>query len=201
MNGPQANDGRNVSVSNLINISIYLVVITCFLSVPTFAQNEAQAVLSQNGAQIVNEPPLDVAPPPLKLISPDERKTLDNETGIKKRTQISLEMMESRLMKAEQLTAQDNYKLSLDNLAGFQAILENTFTYLEKNDNNNKADSRFKQLEIFLRKQVPRLENLRRTMPYKFGYYVLKLMKVVRDTRAKAVEPLFADTVLKTKES
>ena len=154
------------------------------------------AVFGQNEPDILSEPPADVAPPSLKTLSPDERKSLDAENGLKKRTQLSLEMMEARLLRAEKFTSEDNFKKSLDDLSGFEALLDNTFTYLQKNDNNNKADGRFKQLEIYLRKQVPRLETLRRTMPYRFGYYVLKLMKVVRDTRAKAVEPLFSESVV-----
>lgn len=192
MNNRKAEDGRGKIKFNFISILLYLMLLACCLPLTAFAQAESP---------IQDDMPTDAAPPPLKIISPDERKVLDAETGIKKRTQLSLEMMEARLMKAEEFTSQDNYKKSLDNLGGYQAILENTLTYLEKNDNNNKADSRFKQFEIFLRKQVPRLETLRRTMPYKFGYYVLKLMKVVRETRAKAVEPLFADSVVPQKKT
>lgn len=175
--------------SNVIFI-LFSLIIACGMPAAIFAQAESQ---------ILNEPPVDVAPPPLRVISPDERKTLDNESGLKKRTQISLEMMEARLINAEKYTSQDNFTQTLNNLGGFQALMENTFVYLEKNDADNKADNRFKQLEIFLRKQVPRLETLRRVMPYRYGYYVLKLMKVVRDTRAKAVEPLFAESVVKSK--
>lgn len=184
-------------------VLLYLILIVFCFPIVSSAQTEETA-LSQtptNQASTTDQEPLDVAPPPLKILSADERKMLDAENGLKKRTQLSLGMMEARLMRAEQLMSSENFKQSLDDLAGFQALLENTFTYLEKNDSNNKADGRFKQLEIFLRKQVPRLETLRRTMPYRFGYYVLKLMKVVRETRAKAVEPLFAEPSVPQKQS
>lgn len=184
-------------------VLLYLILIVFCFPIISFAQTEETA-LSQtptNQASVADEEPLDVAPPPLKILSQDERKTLDAENSLKKRTQLSLGMMEARLMRAEQLTSSDNFKQSIEDLAAFQALLENTFTYLEKNDIKNKADGRFKQLEIFLRKQVPRLETLRRTMPYKFGYYVLKLMKVVREARAKAVEPLFAEPLAPSKQS
>lgn len=156
------------------------------------------AIFAQAGPHILDEPPADVAPPPLKMISATDLRTLDSQTSLKKRTEISLQIMETKLSNAEKYNSEDNFPQSIKDLSEFQAVLENTYNYLEKNDLNNKADNRFKQLEIFLRRQVPRLETLRRVMPYKYGYYVLKLMRVVRDTRAKAVEPLFAESVVKS---
>lgn len=165
------------------------------LPLMAFSQSSlAQTDVPQTG--FIDEPPADVAPPPFKKLSNEEKQKLEAESALKKRTQLSLELMEARLANAEKYSNEDDYRNSLENLAGFQALLENTFSYLERNDLRNKADNRFKQLEIFLRRQVPRLENMRRNMPYKYGYYVLKLMKVVRETRAKAVEPLFSDSVI-----
>ena len=43
---------------------------------------------------------------------------------------------------------------------------------------------------------MPRLELIRRDMPERYEYYVRRLLKTVRDTRAKAVEPFFSSTVL-----
>lgn len=137
----------------------------------------------------------DVAPP-TKIISQVERKTLDSESSIKKRTSLSLGMMETRLLQAEKLISENNFKNSLDELGSFQALLDNTMSFLEKNDMNNRADRKFKDFEIFLRRQAPRLEVIRREMPFKYGYYVQRLMVAVRDARAKAVEPLFDNQVV-----
>lgn len=189
MKGQRSGNANTGISSNVYLILFSLVFISCGLP---------GAIYAQAGPHILDEPPADVAPPPIRVISQADKKMLDGETSLKKRTQMSLQIMETKLLNAEKLNAEDNYTQSLENLSGFQAVLENTFTYLEKNDTNNKADNRFKQLEIFLRKQVPRLESLRRVMPYKYGYYVLKLMRVVRETRAKAVEPLFAESVVKS---
>lgn len=143
------------------------------------------------------EPPPDVAPPPLMFVSKDEKKQLDSENDIKKRVKVSFGLMDARLLKAEKLKTEENFRDSLNELAGFQAILDNTLTYLFKNDTGgDKIDKRFIDFEIYLRKQIPRLEIIRREMPVKYGYYVGKLMKVVREARAKAVEPLFSDSVV-----
>lgn len=144
-----------------------------------------------------DEPPGDVAPPPLKIISKDERSLLDGEKSVKRRTQLSLDLMEARLKNAEQFVAQSKFQDTINELGSFQALLETTLTHLEKNDNGGgKADFNFKRFELGLRKTITRLELVRREMPHKFGYYVQKLQKFVREARAKAVEPLFGNTVI-----
>jgi hypothetical protein len=105
--------------------------------------------------------------------------------------------MEARLKSAETLTAESNYSETLDALAGFHALLENTLGFLLKNDvANGKVQSNFKRFELALRAQTPRLELIRRELPSNYGYHVQKLIRAVRDARSKAVEPLFSDTVV-----
>ena len=143
------------------------------------------------------EEPKDAAPPPLKILSKDEKKALDSETSLKKRTQLSLDLMELRLKTAEDYAAQSKYQESINELGGFQALLESAMNFLEKNEfGTSKSDFNFKRLEIGLRRTVSRLELVRRELPFKYGFYVQKLQKFVRDARAKAVEPLFGDSVI-----
>lgn len=143
------------------------------------------------------KPPEDAAPPPLVTLSKNEKDQLNAEDGIKQRTKLSLELMENRLKTAEDLVGQDKFQETINELGGFQALLENTLNYLTRKDNgSDKIDYNFKRLEIGLRQTVSRLELVRRELPYKYGYYVLKLQQFVRDARAKAVEPLFSDSVV-----
>lgn len=143
-----------------------------------------------------DDAPSDVVPPPLKTISKDEKTTLDSQgTNIKKRTKVSLELMDLRIEKAEKSTTANEFQQSLEELAGFNAILDNTLSFLLRND-SGKSDRSFITFEIYLRKQIPRLETIRREMPFKYGFHVGKIMRAVRDARAKAVEPLFDDTVV-----
>jgi hypothetical protein len=166
-------------VPKLLGVAIFFL-FTAYCSLPV--------VLAQD------EPPKDAAPPPLKIISKDEKKLLEAETNLKKRTQLSLDLMEARLKTAEELAVQSKYQESLNELGGFQALLEGALGYLERNEfGTSKSDYNFKRLEIGLRRTVARLELVRRELPFKYGYYVQKLQKFVRDARSKAVEPLFAD--------
>lgn len=144
-----------------------------------------------------DEPPKDAAAPPLHVLSKDEKRQVESETNFKKRTQLSLDLMETRLHKAEEEATQNQFQNALEDLGGYQALLENVLNYLDSHDDrSNKVDYNFKRLEMGLRRVVPRLEILRRAMPFSYGYYVQKLQKLVREARAKAMEPLFDDTVV-----
>lgn len=138
----------------------------------------------------------DIVPPPLALISKGEADQLNAEADMKKRTLLSLELMENRLKKAESFSNEKKFQESLDELGGFQAIMRDALKYLQRNDTGNKKVlNNFKRFEINLRSFVPRLELMRREMPERFGYHVVQLMKSVRKARTNAVEPLFEDTV------
>jgi hypothetical protein len=148
-------------------------------------------------AQTTDDPPPDAAPPPLRVLTKDERRMLENERDLKKRTQLSLNLMEARLKNAEQLVVQNKFQDTINELGGFQALLESALDHLERNDNgSNKSTYNFKRLEINLRKTIPRLELVRRELPFSYGYYVQRLQRFVREARAKAVEPLFGNSVL-----
>lgn len=142
-------------------------------------------------------PPEDAAPPPLTVLSKNEKNQLASEDGIKSRTRLSLELMDTRLKSAEMLAEQSKFQDTINELGGFQALLEDALKFLTRNDNDSsKIDYNFKRLEIGLRQTISRLELIRRGLPFKYGYYVLKLQKFVRDARAKAVEPLFSNSVV-----
>lgn len=161
-------------------------------------------LLAVNGFLLVakaqTDDPPDAAPPPMKVIPKDERKLIDSEKDLKKRTQVSLDLLDAHLLKAEQLSTQSDFQSSINELGNFHAILENVLNYLNsRDDGGNKVDSNFKRLEIGLRKTIPRLEILRRGMPFSYGYYVQKLQKFVREARAKALEPLFDNSIVPEK--
>lgn len=139
----------------------------------------------------------DIAPPPLSVLSKGEKDQLKSQTDIKKRTQLAIELMQTRLDKSETLCDQKLYRESLDELGNFQAIVTDALRYLNRNnDGRKKVQYNYKRLDINLRQLMPRLELLRRKMPFRYGYHVKNLMKYVSQTRAKATDSLFANTVL-----
>lgn len=141
--------------------------------------------------------PKDAEPPPLKMISKEEKKALEGETEIKNRTNLALMLMEGRLKKAEDLNSKGAYEEMFGELGGFHALIDYTLNFLNRNDNGSKAIiNNFKKLELSLRAYISRLEIIRRELPTKYEFYVRGLVKTVRDARTKAVEPLFSDTVV-----
>ncbi len=153
----------------------------CFLPTVIFAQDEI---------------PSDVAAAPEKTLSEAEKKALEIK-DVKKRAKLSIELMETRLRTAEMLVQVPKFQDALKEIGAYQGLLEDAFSFLEQNDlKSEKVQDNFRNLELVLRKQMTRLELIRREMSYKYGWHVQKLMKFVREIRAKAVEPLFSDTVM-----
>ncbi|MGC2234893.1 MAG: hypothetical protein WA584_01860 [Pyrinomonadaceae bacterium] len=170
---------------NLKSIFFVLTLFTFYFSLFTFCAN-AQT-----------DEPKDAEPPPLKMISKDEKKALEGETEVKNRTNLAIMLMEGRLKKAEDLNSKGAYEEMFGELGGFHALIDYTLNFLNRNDNGSKAIiNNFKKLELSLRAYISRLEIIRRELPTKYEFYVRGLVKTVRDARTKAVEPLFSDTVV-----
>jgi hypothetical protein len=168
--------------------TFYFLVITFSLALtfPITAQEEVS----------YDDRPDDLVPPPLNIISKDESKQLEAEGKMKNRTKLALELMEARLLKSEELLAQNDYGESLNQIGIFQGLLIDTMKFLKRNQNNKGVENNYKRLELQLRDFMPRLELIRREMPYKYGYHIKHMLFFVRDARTRALNPLFDDTVL-----
>jgi len=173
--------GRNL-IGNLKSILIALAFFTFHFSLFTFC------------AFAQTDEPKDAAAPPLKMMSKSEKNQLEAETEVKKRTTIALTLMDARLKKAEEFNTKESYEEMFDELGGFHALIDYTLNFLNRNDNGSKSIlNNFKKVELSLRSYLSRLEIIRRELPLKYEFYVRGLVKVVRDARTKAVEPLFGN--------
>lgn len=151
-------------------------------------------LLSTVSAQ--DDPP-DTAPPPLKLISKQERMSLEAQTDVKARTKLALELMQARLATSERLYSATDFDGMFRELGGFQGLLDNTLNFLLRSDkNSDKVLNNFKRFEIGLRRFSPRIETIRRELPLQYEEYMENLIKYVRNARARAIEPLFGDSVV-----
>ncbi len=142
----------------------------------------------------------DIAPPPLRLLSPSEKDRLAAEADVKRRTKLGLELMDMRLKQAETLDAADNFDEMFVQLGGFHGLMDNMLAFLNNSDKDSgKVLNNFKRFEIGLRFFTTRLELIRRDMPLRYEFYVRTLIKYLRATRAKAIEPMFDDSVVPQK--
>lgn len=148
------------------------------------------AVSAQDG-------PNDEAPPPLKVFSKKERERLRAELDLKERTKLALELMDTRLSNSERLAGRGDLAGMYTELGGFHALMDHVIAHLDRLDpNRDKVLDNYKRFEIGLRKYSPRLEILRREVPLRYESYIDKLLNYVRDTRARALEPMFGETVV-----
>ncbi len=152
--------------------------------------------LSTVSAPGQDEPPDDLVPPPLSVVSKGEKESLEAEKKMSDRTKLALEFMDLRLQKSESLAEKDEFEGSLDQLGHFRALMNNTLAFLLRNSDRKSSLKNLKRFEMKLKDFIPRLELVRRVMPYRFGYHVRHLIFSVRDTREKSIEPFYGDTVI-----
>lgn len=164
----------------------FLFVFTCLLLTATLGAP----------AQKKQEIPKGVVPPPFSIISKDENRLLTAQKKPKKRTQLALTLMNSRLIKSQEYVKNEQFQKSLNQLGKFKALLRNTLKFLKRNEGRRGSLKNFKKFEMTLRKFLPKLELVRRQMPFKYGYHVTQLMKAVREARTAAIKPLYSDTVV-----
>lgn len=139
----------------------------------------------------------DIAPPPLKILSKTEKIQLDETSDVKKRTILALALMEARVKKAEEFDNQNQYEQMYEQLGGFHALIDYTLGFLNRNNAGSRGNlNNFKRFEIGLRAFPSRIEVMRRELPIKYESYLRSLLKIIRDTRSKAVEPFFSDSVI-----
>jgi hypothetical protein len=166
-------------------------ILVVLLVVYTFAATAA-------GQNVVDD---EIAPPPLRRITQDEKNKLDAEKDVKRRTKLGLELMDARLKQAETFDTADDYDRMFVELGGFHGLMDNMLEFLNKTDKDSgKVLNNFKRFEIGLRGFTPRLELIRRDLPIKYEHYVRILIRNLRAARTKAIEPLFDDSVVPVKK-
>jgi hypothetical protein len=140
----------------------------------------------------------DLAPPPLRTVTKEERISLEAQSDVKARTKLALDYMTDHIAAAEALNEKHDFDAMFRELGGFQGLLDNTLIYLTAGDkNSHKVLDNLKRFEIGLREFMPRLETIHRELPFRYEDYVRRLIAFVRNARTKALDPLFSDTVVK----
>lgn len=151
--------------------------------------------ISSNSVIIAQEPdPLDVPPPQTSVLKTDKER-LNTETEAVDRTKLALDILESRLAAAETKFAASDYSGSYNELGRFQGVMLNTIDFLENKSLKNRL-SALKRFEVSLRKMIPRIETIRRDIPVEYIPWLQSLVRSLRDTRERALQPLFSDTVV-----
>lgn len=145
----------------------------------------------------------DHAPPIMKFVPKEERARLDAESNdIKKRVRISLELADTRLERAAQLTAAERFDAAATEIGIYQALIEDAMRFLEtrREVKNGKVSNKFrdiyKRVELTLRAHGPRLETIRRSTPSEDAVHIRAAYEFTRQARADALNSFYGETVL-----
>ena len=137
------------------------------------------------------------APPPMKFISSPERGQLSAAHDAKARLKASIELAESRILRAEQFTVDQRFIAATTELGIYKAIIEDALVFLgQQKVDSNKTRDLYKHLEIQLRADATRIESIRRVTPSEFAIHVKAIRDFADNARTSALNAFFSDTVL-----
>ncbi|MCA1605726.1 MAG: hypothetical protein LC775_09695, partial [Acidobacteria bacterium] len=113
------------------------------------------------------------APPPLKIITRQERTQLNESKDAKARVKTTLDLAQTHLANAEDQTSQHDYDKAAAEAGMYWALLEDAFSFMKtmERDDNKRRDL-YKRLELALRAHAPRLNTIRRNTPAEYSVWI-----------------------------
>jgi hypothetical protein len=137
------------------------------------------------------------APPPLRLVTRTERSQLEAARDVKARIRLSVELAETRLARAEQMTSSQQFETAARELGIYQGILEDALRFLKDQKEQKKLRDTYKRFEITLRAHAVRLETMRRTTPSEYSVNIKTITDYTRGVRAEALNGFYGDAVIR----
>jgi hypothetical protein len=145
-----------------------------------------------------NPPAQLTAPPPPKVISPEERSQIDEKKEAKDRIRTTLELAEGHLSKAQLLTEQHEFHGASTELGRYAALIEDAFAFLSPmTRDRNKTRDLYKRLELALRAHGPRITSIRRVTPLEYAVWIKQLEDFARKGRTEALNSFYGHTVVR----
>ena len=138
------------------------------------------------------------AAPPLKVLSKEERTQLQGARDEKARIRRTLEFSALRLQRAQELATKQKYDSALSELGGYLALLDDALDFLSKlNHESKKARDLYKQIELALREDAPRLTVMRRDTPLEYAVRIKEVEERAREGRTEALNAFYGQTVMR----
>jgi hypothetical protein len=168
--------------------------VTCSFSLLILGLCLASAAQAQDGPVVTSMP---TAPPPMKFVSKEERSQLDAELDIKKRLQLNIKFAEEKLLRAEQLTDEQDFASVINELGNYQGLIDDALKFISSfQQSKDKTRDTYKKLEITLRAHIVKLETMRRATPADYADNLKQMIEIVRDSREQALNSFYDDTVI-----
>lgn len=138
------------------------------------------------------------APPPIRLITKEERAQIDQSGDSKGRVRQTIELAAARLTRAEQFTKQGNYEAAGNEVGSYQALIDDALEFMAtmKRDSNKTRDL-YKRIELALRSHGPRLTTMRRETPLEHAVWIKKVEEFAREGRTEALNSFYGHTVVR----
>ena len=143
------------------------------------------------------------APPPLKIITRQDRTQIDAEKDDSKgRVRVTLDLAEAHLASAELETSHLNYDEAAAEAGKYSALIDDLFIFLRtlKQDSNKTRDL-YKRIELTLRAHGPRLSIMRRTTPSAYAIWIKETEDFARQGRTAALNSFYGHTVFRDRPS
>jgi hypothetical protein len=138
------------------------------------------------------------APPPLKIVSREERTQLDESKDAKTRVRKTIELADGHLLKAEEQTTQNQHDAASAELGKYWALVEDVLRFLSPlSHDNNKTRDLYKRVELALRGHGPRLTSMRRTTPLEYAVWIKDVEDFARKGRTEALNSFYGQTVVR----
>lgn len=139
----------------------------------------------------------DMAPPPLRTISREDRAQINATRDAKDRVKLTLELAEIYLKSTETETSKQDYEKAAAAAGRYWALLEDAFVFLKtmKSDSNKTRDL-YKRVELTLRAHGPRLASVRRSTPIEYAVWIKDIEELARKGRTEALNSFYGHTVV-----
>jgi hypothetical protein len=140
------------------------------------------------------------APPPLKVITPEDRDVIENTKDSKSRVKRTIQLAEAHLLKAETHTSSEEFTEASAELGRYWALIEDVFQLLAPlSSEKTKTRDMYKRIELALRAHGARLTIIRRTTPIEYAVWIKQLEEYARNGRTEALNSFYGDTVVREK--
>jgi hypothetical protein len=158
----------------------------------------ALSLNSMNGAAQQPRSPEMAAPPPMRVVSRDERSQLSAAKDPKARVRTSIDLATDRLTKVEDFTSQKEFDKASEELGGYLGLIDDLRAFCrEMNRDKGSTRDLYRHLEIALRAHIPRLAVVRRSTPVAYAVHIKAAEEYVRDTRSEALDSFYGHSVLR----
>jgi hypothetical protein len=183
------------SIGSSLTSKLHTTAGICALLALTVCMACASQAQAQPQAQ---QPPPQVAPPPMLYIPRDEWMRLSNIRNSVDRTRASIELAETHMARALELTGAGQFDAAAREMGNYQALFADALKYLgEMDQGRSKVRDLYKRIELALREHAPRIETIRRTTPLEYSVHIRAILEYTKTARAHALESFYGNTVLR----